>query len=474
MAKLYVFGIGGTGSRVLRSLTMLMAAGVPTQHDIVPIIIDPDESAEALTYVVELMRSYRRIRENLHFDNATANRFFRGKIKLDKSAANYRLPLQNTKNAKFGEFIGSRQLDASVRALVSTLFSNDNLEADMAVGFKGNPNIGSVVLNQFAESQEFQSFVADFQADDRIFIISSIFGGTGASGFPLLAKLLRNPTREMAKQEYFRTAPIGALTVLPYFNVSPSEESSIDSATFIGKAKAALDYYLGNIIDNHTVNSFYTIGDIDCPTYDNVEGGAMQKNPAHFIELASALAVLDFDGATLEEGVTNQYEFGVKDVQGSITSTDLGEQTRAKIQVPLYQFALLGAYFKKYGRGGLQGETWAKHAGCDATFFSSSFFSELEHFMDEYHLWLDQMAHNAVSFAPIDLDKLSVTPFEALRNQPSKRVMSFDKDFTLLGNYISSQQGKKNKSDAVRSVASDMIEYCYRGTREAIQKKLSL
>ena len=30
MAKLYIFGIGGTGSRVLRSLTMLLAAGVDT------------------------------------------------------------------------------------------------------------------------------------------------------------------------------------------------------------------------------------------------------------------------------------------------------------------------------------------------------------------------------------------------------------------------------------------------------------
>ncbi len=28
MSKLYIFGIGGTGARVLKSLTMLLAAGV--------------------------------------------------------------------------------------------------------------------------------------------------------------------------------------------------------------------------------------------------------------------------------------------------------------------------------------------------------------------------------------------------------------------------------------------------------------
>ena len=37
MSKLYVFGIGGTGSRVLKSLTMLLASGVKCKADtIVP------------------------------------------------------------------------------------------------------------------------------------------------------------------------------------------------------------------------------------------------------------------------------------------------------------------------------------------------------------------------------------------------------------------------------------------------------
>ena len=46
MSKLYVFGIGGTGSRVLKALTMLLSSGVECAADtIVPIIIDPDDSA---------------------------------------------------------------------------------------------------------------------------------------------------------------------------------------------------------------------------------------------------------------------------------------------------------------------------------------------------------------------------------------------------------------------------------------------
>ena len=43
MAKLFIFGIGGTGSRVIKSLTMLLSAGLKAENDfeIVPIIIDP-------------------------------------------------------------------------------------------------------------------------------------------------------------------------------------------------------------------------------------------------------------------------------------------------------------------------------------------------------------------------------------------------------------------------------------------------
>ena len=42
MSKIYIFGIGGTGSRVIKSLTMLLASGVQMDSDaIVPIIIDP-------------------------------------------------------------------------------------------------------------------------------------------------------------------------------------------------------------------------------------------------------------------------------------------------------------------------------------------------------------------------------------------------------------------------------------------------
>ena len=64
MAKLYVFGIGGTGSRVLKSLTMLLASGVKLQNDfdtLVPIIIDPDAANGDLNRTADILTKYQNI-----------------------------------------------------------------------------------------------------------------------------------------------------------------------------------------------------------------------------------------------------------------------------------------------------------------------------------------------------------------------------------------------------------------------------
>jgi len=65
MAKLFVFAIGGTGSRVVKALTMLLASGVKIENTqtIIPIIIDPDISNGDLTRTEEIIRLYKKIQQ---------------------------------------------------------------------------------------------------------------------------------------------------------------------------------------------------------------------------------------------------------------------------------------------------------------------------------------------------------------------------------------------------------------------------
>lgn len=248
MSKLYIFGIGGTGSRVLKSLAMLMASGVKWNGDvdtIVPIIIDPDSGNGDLNRTTDILAKYQEIKRPFINENCG---FFDIKIKTlseltqestSHMADNFKFKIAGTSNQKFKEFIGYNSLDPINRDLVSLLFSEHNLESSMDVGFRGNPNIGSVVLNQFTESQEFLQFVESFGQNDKIFIVSSIFGGTGAAGFPLLLKNLRElDLNGVGHGHLIRDSVIGAISYLPYFKLRSNDgNSEISSSAFlIGRA----------------------------------------------------------------------------------------------------------------------------------------------------------------------------------------------------------------------------------------------
>lgn len=140
MSKLYVFAIGGTGSRVLRSLTMLAAAGVDIQaNEIVPIIIDPDTSNADLTRTVSLMNCYNTIRKGIEFSETNETSFLRPEI--SEYLQNYTLHITDTEDKRFDQFIEYSSLSFENKAMMSMLFSEKNLNAQMQVGFKGNPNI---------------------------------------------------------------------------------------------------------------------------------------------------------------------------------------------------------------------------------------------------------------------------------------------------------------------------------------------
>lgn len=210
MARLYIFAIGGTGSRVLKSLTMLLASGVKPNSDknfeIVPIIIDPHKSNEDLKRTERLLGNYQTISNEAGLDSG----FFSTKITTldrlttsqNRLSGSFTFNLQEVGGRKFSEYIGFNQLDEPNKALADILFSGKSinkrgevvnlLDVEMDIGFVGNPNIGSVVLNQIKDSQQFKDFASNYNSDDRVFIISSIFGGTGAAGFPTLLKNIRN------------------------------------------------------------------------------------------------------------------------------------------------------------------------------------------------------------------------------------------------------------------------------------------
>ena len=121
--------------------------------------------------------------------------------------------IKDTEDRRFDQFIEYSSLSTENKAMMSMLFSEKNLAAQMQVGFKGNPNIGSVVLNQIVSSPQFIEFANSFEQGDKIFIISSIFGGTGASGFPLLLKTLRDPNASFPNHSIIKSTILNITSI---------------------------------------------------------------------------------------------------------------------------------------------------------------------------------------------------------------------------------------------------------------------
>lgn len=465
MAKLYIFGIGGTGARVLRSLTMMLASGVQLgQDEIVPIFIDPDESNADLSRTVDLMNLYDSIHQNLTFASSNNNKFFSAAI--TEELPGFRLQIRDTDDKSFQRFMDVSTMNRENQALVRLLFSEKNLKSKMDVGFKGNPNIGSVVLNQIVNSDDFDTFANGFSAGDKIFIISSIFGGTGASGFPLLLKTLRTGN-SFPNFKDINNAEIGAVTILPYFKLKPSDESEIDSSTFISKTKSALAYYEDNISKNNQINALYYLGDDVQNTYENNEGGVEQKNDAHLIEFLAATAIIDFSKGAYP--VTVNKELGIKDDEGDAVSfTSFYDDIVGMVRRPMTQFVLMANCFRNNWKTISTNELAAngKVSGFNDDLYRSQFVNNLKEFLSRYLGWLTEMKGNKRSLDLFNLE-CGDKPFDVVTNVAPRRVASLKSNYSLFVDRINGQAGKLGSKDA----KDKLLEIYYLATKQLVKEK---
>lgn len=475
MSKLYVFAIGGTGSRVLRSLTMLAATGVDIHAtEIVPVIIDPDASNADLTRTVTLMNRYSTLRNGIDFHDQNETTFFRTEIR--EYVQNYSLHIKDTEDRRFDQFIEYASLSTENKAMMSMLFSEKNLAAQMQVGFKGNPNIGSVVLNQIVSSPQFVEFANSFADGDKIFIISSIFGGTGASGFPLLLKTLRDSKATFPNHSIINNAQIGAVTILPYFKLQPSDESEIDSSTFISKARSALAYYETNVVGNKSINALYYLAD-DGNTYDNNEGGCLQQNPAHLIEFIAASAAINFMNKDYSDKYLN-LEFGIRDINDNdaVTFGQFYPETESLLMKPMTQFTLMANCLRNDSSQlnfVISDNLVANETICaNEKLYTTPYFNELKSFLNTYVEWLTELSGNKRSLNLFNLN-CGEKPFELVTDRKPQQggFLGFGKkDYEAFYDALN-KAAQKVRGDKASSLFMEMFS---RATKKMAEDKLKM
>jgi len=455
----YIFAIGGTGARILESFTHMLAAGSDydklKEWQFVPIIIDLDKNNGDLKTCTELMDKYRAINKYVSPENENINyRFFRYPIKTlkevtdhDKLSNDYILASNLTTNKNLDSLINYSTLGNTTgtngtRDLIDLLYTKDDKKMELDMGFKGKPHIGSVFFEQFsdlAENREgaLKVFIDQFdKTKDRIFIISSIFGGTGAAGFPWLVKFLRKDNKDIQKLEGVK---IAALSVQPYFSISSSSTSVIDSNSFHTKTKSALKYYSKNL-KNH-LNTIYYIGDSESEIkVPNSEGGSKQKNNASPIELIGASSIFHFlntDDSEIPSKMngfaenTQHYAYGLstsdKD-KYTIYWNDLRknptrqEDSRKRFFTPLLHFHVANIMVRKLLTE-TDNITWAKQTDLfikdtinskiftkiwDKSFFTNNFYSDLKSYMKNFTIFLNELkgvgSDNHLTYFPFEVE----------------------------------------------------------------------
>ncbi len=459
--NVYVFGIGGTGARIIRSLTMLLASGVtlPDTNKIIPIIIDVDAKNADTARTLKALDDYKLIRERGYgnredvkdgFFNANLNTLSSVKPengttgKLDDS---FQLQFENLETS-FIKYIDPKEELAGditmdlLEALYDNTpaghenFSHTELNLRLDLGFKGNPNIGSVVFNNLANTKEFQFVLKSIGDNDRIFIISSIFGGTGSSGFPQLVRLLQ-------EDEHIQNNKFGALTVMPYFNVTDNKQSAINSDRFNSKTEAALTYYAKYL--KGKINCFYQLWDKPLKQYENKEGGEEQQNNAHLIELIGATAIIDFanktEGSIKTKDKTEYFDFGIQHEDQVIDIRHFYDTTRKNIMYPLTLFTYaMKLYLEKIPA--FKGEAFYKELDLRDKISSDPFYQSLTVFFERhYKQWLKEMMDNERKFQPFNVD-LDLNSLVREKQIEVKKVMGIVTNGGITDAFLKEKLGK--------------------------------
>lgn len=295
--------VGGTGAKIAESVVHLTAAGL-FSDDIELIFMDQDPNNGNLNRSMELAHLYRSLKQDLDREIGGERALFHTQLKVYPEVV---LPIKElNKNLEkiFGIRSDAQATENPEALLMQALMSRAERRNDMSIGFHGRPAVGAAAIAASIESQDsalsrlVKSLAREIRPGEPtdVLIAASVFGGTGASGVPTLARHLKT----MAGGDSERSGiSIGALLMLNYFEVSGEGQFGPNSEA---EVSIALEYYEHLLKDYQKqfrvplLDSIYLLG--ASPPYvverEPEGGGGDQVNPPLGPELLAGLAAAHF------------------------------------------------------------------------------------------------------------------------------------------------------------------------------------
>jgi hypothetical protein len=165
-------------------------------------------------------------------------------------------------------------------------------------------------------------------------------------------------------------------------------------------------------------------------------GGQEQRNKAHFLELAGALAILDFCKNINSVTRTTQIkEFGIEHDTQNISFTDLNIENAKLLSPPLTKFKLYTEYLNKGLSRSLNTSRWTKsnirlvrgnkQSLLDENYFNSAEYkTQIHPFNDYFDEWINEMKENKPVFSPFE-EINAYNALEIIKGQTPKGDRSF-------------------------------------------------
>ena len=304
--SLYVIGIGGTGAKCLEAITNLAAVGLlldsqGTEQPINLLYVDADETNGSLERARAGLALYQRCFSLFNDNNRQSLPWMQT---LLRSFGLWSPFGRVTTDKKLGSLFGYdtlKQNAPDLGNLFEVLFTAEEREATLDVGFRGRPAIGSAVMSQVNldsfDEEAWGQLMGQLKTDagsgqnPKVVLCGSMFGGTGASGLPTIGRLLSN----RLQKEGLSQVPIACIFLLPYFSFTPTgkQENEVFARAdqFLLNTEAALQYYLTQAKPFKTV---YLLGNQALANVEFSIGKQTQRNKPHFMELYAGLAVRHF------------------------------------------------------------------------------------------------------------------------------------------------------------------------------------
>jgi hypothetical protein len=217
---------GGSGARILESVVHLCAAGLGPQFLRI-LAIDPDGANGNNSRVKELIERYNQCREILGHNERVP--FFRTEFELLQAAtAQDGLDIWTpvSTNQRFDQMLNYALLPEAHKDVVNLLFTEEEREMPMNVGFRGHPAMGAAAMSLLPRHRQqapWRQLAARLQnevnaGETRVLIAGSVFGGTGASVFHPLTRFLKALPQTNADN-----LVVGAICLAPYFQFQAAD-----------------------------------------------------------------------------------------------------------------------------------------------------------------------------------------------------------------------------------------------------------